>query len=316
MNGPTDKRIIESRRILQNPYAYLGGDDHFEAELPSRIPDVHDARLALNNQWAYLDADGGYSEFDPAIHSPRPSLPFISINELLGRKRKGDQFSKREIQGISRKLLRHIWANRAAIWPGRDDIDAHEALSPGLALELLGYRVNVEESLGRHTVGSETFEVAGIVDSSEESVRISRVFSRDVQNFTTGHELGHAVLHQSIGLHRDRPLDGGGDRTGRDRIEIEADHFAATFLMPEKLVSAAFKRHFLTDHFVIDDDTAHAFGVSRDALEMRCRSTHDLATLLADCETYNGRHFVSLARQFRVSIKAMAIRLDELKLIA
>ncbi|MCI0529771.1 MAG: ImmA/IrrE family metallo-endopeptidase, partial [Nitrospira sp.] len=64
------------------------------------------------------------------------------------------------------------------------------------------------------------------------------------KNFSVAHELGHyflpghsdAVLADS-GLHESRAGFASGDR-----YELEADHFAAGFLMPQKLFSAAMRR--------------------------------------------------------------------------
>jgi len=50
------------------------------------------------------------------------------------------------------------------------------------------------------------------------------------------------------------------------------------------------------------------------ALEKKCRTLRDLAMLLAGTQQYNGRFFDSLAKQFGVSIAAMAIRIEELNL--
>jgi len=184
-------------------------------------------------------------------------------------------------------------------------------------LQLLGYRVGLEESLGQYSRGRELFEVAGIIDESEKHVMISRRFSRHIMNFTTAHELGHAVLHQETGLHRDRAQDGGAYQSPRDETETEADMFAAYFLMPEKLVKEAFNDMFLTSNFVIDELTAHSLGHNDIlALEKKCRTLRDLTTLLAGAEQYNGRFFNSLAKQFGVSTAAMAIRIEELNLAA
>ena len=63
-------------------------------------------------------------------------------------------------------------------------------------------------------------------------VAVSNKFSKEVQNFTAAHELGHAILHEQAILHRDIPVDSIGKRVVRDRVEIEADTFATYFLMP------------------------------------------------------------------------------------
>jgi Zn-dependent peptidase ImmA (M78 family) len=70
------------------------------------------------------------------------------------------------------------------------------------------------------------------------------------QHFTLAHELGHYFLHQDIlkkenGLiDEDKDLDAGRmlyrlDDATYDRIEREANHFAASLIMPNELVRKA-----------------------------------------------------------------------------
>ena len=64
------------------------------------------------------------------------------------------------------------------------------------------------------------------------------------------HEIGHFVLHPYIGkgvIHRDRPIQSTViGRTYRDATEVEADYFAACFLMSRKLLQTAFLARFGT----------------------------------------------------------------------
>ena len=55
------------------------------------------------------------------------------------------------------------------------------------------------------------------------------------QRFTIAHELGHAVLHDSEGLHLDQAFRLRDSRSSQavDRDEIAANAFAAELLMPE-----------------------------------------------------------------------------------
>jgi Zn-dependent peptidase ImmA (M78 family) len=191
-----------------------------------------------------------------------------------------------------------------------------DILDPSLALQSLGYSVKVQESLGQYSTNGELFEVAGILDNSNTQVMISRRFSPVIRNFTTAHELGHAGLHDGSGLHRDRALDGSPNNHLRDGKEIEADVFAAYFLLPEKRVRSVFQKIFLTQSFILNEDTAFAL-TSKDlgSLQDRCRTLRDLTRILASAEYYNGVHVISLANHFRVSTEAMAIRLEELVLV-
>lgn len=188
-------------------------------------------------------------------------------------------------------------------------------LAPTKALELLGYRVELVETLGQHHIYGVRSEVAGEIDQGRKTVLLSRRSkSLAVRNFTAAHELGHALLHRQAVLHRDVPLD--GTRLDANHIERQADRFATHFLMPKKLLNAMFLELFLAKPFRINDGTA--FALVRDtarALRNKCRDAEGLAKELATAEFYDGQRFQSLAKTFNVSPKAMASRLIELELI-
>lgn len=64
-----------------------------------------------------------------------------------------------------------------------------------------------------------------------------------VQRFTAAHELGHHVLkHRTISLDINVGYVARGEKTGYDEQELEADAFAAEFLLPKWLVVAHAKR--------------------------------------------------------------------------
>jgi len=86
--------------------------------------------------------------------------------------------------------------------------------------------------------------------------------------------------------------------------------------MPEKIIQTSFKKVFLTDVFVLNEDTAFALGsTDYNAMRNKCKNLRQLSKTLASSEFYNGRHFISQAKQFTVSVEAMAIRLEELGLV-
>jgi hypothetical protein len=88
-------------------------------------------------------------------------------------------------------------------------------------------------------------------------------------------------------------------------------------LLPEKQVRAAFSKRFLTEEFRLSEVTA--FALSSQTLERvreRCRSERDPARVLAGAQRYNGAHFKSLSERFAVSLEILAIRLEELGLVA
>lgn len=98
------------------------------------------------------------------------------------------------------------------------------------------------------------------------------------QMFTLAHELGHYLLHRPTGaaaFHRDER-----SRTGTDRVEIDANTFAAEVLMPEAAVRM------------------HAGDLSV-----------DLAT------DHGLEQIAKLARRFDVSTQAMSFRLQNLGIL-
>lgn len=65
-----------------------------------------------------------------------------------------------------------------------------------------------------------------------------------VQRFTAAHELGHHVLgHAAASLDTDVGYVGRGEPENYDNQELEADSFAAEFLLPKWLIVAHARRH-------------------------------------------------------------------------
>lgn len=280
MRRPTSQRIKASRLELENPYAYLNSDGAYDAVLP---------------------------------HAPRIEAPTARLQTLRTRAKRRAP-SHQGIEDVARDLQRTMWLKREEIF-GSADVDPIEILDPVVALRFLGYDVSMYESLGEHVGGKDSFEVAGIVDNETKEVRISRRYSPALRNFTAAHELGHVLLHEASGLHRDRAPDGSGLGI-REAPEKEADIFASYFLLPEKQLRVAFSKRFLTERFEINEATAFALtATSLQNFRRKHRTSRDLARTLAGAQQYHGRHFESLAERFLVSIEVMAIRLEELGLL-
>jgi Zn-dependent peptidase ImmA (M78 family) len=101
------------------------------------------------------------------------------------------------------------------------------------------------------------------------------------QRFTLAHELGHLELHRAqitAEVHVDKEfpilMRDPTSATGTERIEIEANQFAAALLMPRALLDQALEGVRFDD---IEDDgpleeLAKKFRVSRQALEYRIRN--------------------------------------------
>jgi Zn-dependent peptidase ImmA (M78 family) len=316
MGNALSKRITESRRLLENQYAYLddlGGYSalpyHDKFKEASR-EEIARSRWLLQNPYAHEDESGGFSALSSRSHEQVGA--FTATPQEIAKEYR---HSHVEIERHARNLHKSIWQNRNKIWSNAVPSNPIDMLDPVIALKFIGYDCDLDETLGQFHSDGRLIEVAGTIDKFSAKVHISRQFKNNVQNFTAAHELGHALLHQTSGLHRDRPLDGA--TISRDPVEREADKFASFFLMPRKLIKTTFEKFFLTDKFFLNEETAFALGFG-DYMELKekVKTLRQLSVMLASAEHYNGRHFISLANQFRVSTEAMAIRLEELELLA
>ena len=316
MTKSLSEKITESRRLLENQYAYLDDLGGYSA-LPrhdelkeASSEEVARSRWLLQNPYAHQDESGSFSAL--SSHSHKQLDIFTAAPQKITKEYRHSHI---EIEQRARNLHKRIWQNRNKIWSNAIPSNPIDMLDPVIALKLIGYDCDLDETLGQFYSDGKIIEVAGTIDKSSTKVRISRRFENNIRNFTAAHELGHALLHQTSGLHRDRPLDGAN--ISRDSVELEADKFATFFLMPRKLVKTTFRKFFLTDKFFPNEETAFALGLGGFMeLKEKVTSIRQLSKMLASTEHYNGRHFISLANQFRVSTEAMAIRLEELELLA
>lgn len=228
------------------------------------------------------------------------------IEESITSQKKIDS---RFIENIARDLQNILWLNS-------DKSNPIKILNPIKTLNLLGYEVLNENGLDSFRDFDGLVETAGMIDNSKMLVRISDKFSIPTQKFTLAHELGHALFHKSkLVLHRDRGLDSGNQFEKRNDIEIQADKFAAYFLMPAKQVKEVFFDIFKSDYLKLDDDMAFAL-ISKGVLALRSRfiDKRTFARFLASTTIFNGESSRSLVDYFGVSSEAMAIRLEELNL--
>lgn len=225
--------------------------------------------------------------------------------------------SRREIIADQARFLQlELWNSRDRIAWFRKPEHPLDVLEPGVALTLKGYTVESVPSLAPVMVAGVRREIAGEIDRETQVVRISCAFHGNEQRYTAAHELGHAILHpRGESIHRDRPMDFA--HSHKEPEEKEADWFAAYFLMPERQVRPIFKQLFATDRFELTEDTAFALCTSsiEDVLE-QCMSIRHFSLMLARAIRYRGIGIPSLASIFRVSDTAMAIRLEELGLVA
>lgn len=314
MHNPTDEQISDDRRLLEDPYAHIGGAGKYAAApkpTEATPAQISASRGIMQNPYAHIDGKGELSAWAPK--APRP----FAQRPQPTRSRQKNARSNSSIAQAARNLHVSIWKRRHEFWPDGVPSDPTEILDPSVALRIVGFNYASNEPLGEFSNGQAYFEVAGLIDRSAMRVHISSQQPLAIRRFTAAHELGHAVLHDGLQMHRDRPMDGSEQERGaRDQFEKEADKFATFFLMPEKLVAERFRQAFLCDRFVFNDETASALNMPGIHSPENGRKTlRELARILANARSFNGRQFSCLADQFGVSVEAMAIRLEELNLV-
>lgn len=96
------------------------------------------------------------------------------------------------------------------------------------------------------------------------------------QRFTVAHEVGHFLLHQEETLHVDRQgvfarLRSNRSSEGSDPEEIEANHFAASILMPARFLERDLgaSRHIDSDDDEFIARLAKRYEVSSQAMLIR-----------------------------------------------
>jgi len=279
-------------------------------------------RYIKENPYAHLDGDGGFDAtfvLAKGVTKLAPLITPVGIRTRACPRRMSavpSSYTFRQIGDVARTVQVALWKHRAQLLPKSESHRPMELLNPELAFKALGFHYDLCDTLGQFALEGKYFEVAGIVDSAAQEVRISRQFPRRVQRFTAAHELGHAVLHEAVGLHRDRPVDGSRPRNQRNQTEWEADAFATTFLMPAKLVAEEFEKRFHTMEFTLTEETIFALATEDEQIVRRqLQDTRRRSRTLAVAQRFGAVRFLSLAEVFGVSAEAMAIRLEELRLV-
>ncbi|MBU1357521.1 MAG: ImmA/IrrE family metallo-endopeptidase [Gammaproteobacteria bacterium] len=299
MDSNFEKAVHDRRRLLGNPYAFV--DDLEE------IQERRAALRVLENPYAFIQE--GQQLVPPALglESKASSSPT--------RRGKPQVRSAAEIEKIAGDVHMRLWEQRAEIFPDSQTRRSIDLLDPTIALRLYGYDVEIVGALGRIAdSGRPASNVAGLIDKRSRKVLLSSGLSPAVRKFTAAHELGHALMHEFAGMHRDKPMDGSS--SPGDWLEREADQFAAFFLMPRKLLTRIFEQTFGAIPFVMDDVRRFALAGSIPSAHWTPRILRELSMLLSSATRFNGKNIASLTMQFGVSSKAMAIRLEQLQLVA
>jgi len=223
------------------------------------------------------------------------------------------KISYNQVESLAKRIQNVMWTNREIIWKDGTPSNLIEILKPAKAINLLQYAFREVHTLG---VNEANQEIAGLIDNKNYEIAISGMYSQEIKNFTTAHELGHALMHDQLVLHRDRPRDQPDITLSRPTEERQADKFAAYFLLPEKLLRQKFKERFQTDRLYLNEETSFALGYnSVPELKKKVKDLRGLTRLIASTTIYASSPFRSLSDIFNVSFEAMAIRLEELDLV-
>ncbi|MCG7985121.1 MAG: ImmA/IrrE family metallo-endopeptidase [Candidatus Thiodiazotropha lotti] len=223
---------------------------------------------------------------------------------------------KDQIETQAREILVEIWDSKNVLWPNKE-VHPIDMLDPRVAAHVLGIDFQTWPDLPLLTSQRHS-EVAGLIDRNANKIAVSTKFSSQVQRFTSGHEIGHWLLHKDEVMLRDRPIEGLSSTTYKKPWkEKEADHFSACLLMPRKLVIEQFERTFRRKTPITIDDNV-AFWLSPDdhySLLHPNPKSLECELAIANATSFEGRHIRSLAEQFKVSGLSMAIRLKKLELV-
>ena len=170
----------------------------------------------------------------------------------------------RDAELVAEELLREFGITRPPVDP--------VSIARGLGIDVL----NTDPPKD----GASGFLIHAHPDTDGPVIGVNRRHSLVRRRFTVSHEIGHYCLEHAGGLHMDDVTLSWRDdlsAAGEDEIEIEANRFAASLLMPRAWVEERFR----ANPFDIADD---------DALK-------------------------ALARGFKVSVQSMTYRLTNLRLI-
>ena len=227
-----------------------------------------------------------------------------------------------DIEAQALGLLREYGAARnwrlSAPVPVDDILDSYLKLA--LVFDDLRKLLRIDDVLGAINVPDREVYIDQSLDPTEFPVQEGRY------HFTCAHEAGHWVLHRHHVIDNPTQLawDLGNERRANiicrssqadERIEWQADRFAAAFVMPESLVRNAWKDLLgYSEPFIIREPPQDAVDVAQRWIgtprNSRWRAKDADPVVLAKNQMA-GR----FARRFKVSTQAMRIRLEHLRLL-
>lgn len=225
------------------------------------------------------------------------------------------------IRQAATRLQRSLWKKRKEIWSTPPDL---EGLLPipldVVARVLLGVRLEEPEEIPAAHRTPE-FETAGFIDRAEGRIVVAQKHRFEWRRFTLAHEIGHWLIHTGTNYHRDRTLN-GGERANpcRPKCEQEADLFAAELLMPTKQLTRTFMERFGAQFDGRRPDPSVAFWLSTgtpfrvNEIDLSSNLRYR-AMVISETNSFGTRHFTPLVKTFGVSPTAMAIQLEDLRLV-
>jgi len=239
------------------------------------------------------------------------------VKNLLSKLKSKSKILDSDIEKLVLNLQEILWANKNQIWKKSKPGNQLEVLKPKMVLKkILGYDYYETKNIPNGKDDFEGSDLAGMIDQTKRLVLIANKYPKSTKNFTAAHELGHALMHDNLVMHRDMPLENSFRIKKRDLKEIQADKFASFFLMPREQVIHIFNNNFQTNQFIIDQNSAFLLNRSNpNILRSEYKDIRGLSRKLASAEFYAGRTINSLSKTFKVSTEAMAIRLEELDLV-
>lgn len=270
-------------------------------------------RKALRNEYDRLTKEN-YDRMDILeAEAERKNELHSEILKLKSRLSGKNKLRYIELESLAKDIQNVLWKFRDLIWKKKVPTHPIGVLNPAKVIKLLKYAYTEVDTLGVTELND---EIGGIIDNQNDTILISKMYPSEVKNFTSAHEMAHALLHDDLVLHRDKPLNRPNTSQTRPTKEKEADKLASYFLMPEKLVRQIFKQLFLTNNLIISDQTSFALAnCSPYELRKQIKSKRAFSRLIAKSTFYNLTPFTPIHKIFNVSIEAMAIRLEELNLI-
>jgi hypothetical protein len=153
--------------------------------------------------------------------------------------------------------------SKARVFGAAEAFARANGFSPGDRIEPLVNRLGgVIEYLGSLESIEATDGSLFVNGERDFIIKVSAFTGAERDRFTIAHELGHYVLHSSQGK---KPIRAA--RFGTNRVEWEANWFAAAFLMPAEDFRATCKRHHNDCNLV-----AARYLVSPRAAEVRMRT--------------------------------------------